>query len=101
MVLHQGQLSATLGGMPTSRPRHMVTETNEVKAALEAAKRRWPDETPGRLLQRLIAEGLAALRDPVGERRAAIAEMSGAGTGLYGRNYLDDLRKDWDRETYG
>jgi hypothetical protein len=76
----------------------MITETDAVKAALDAAKHHWPDASPGQLLQRLIAEGHASLQNPAEERRAAIAETSGAGTGLYGKNYLDDLRKDWDRD---
>jgi hypothetical protein len=75
----------------------MITETDEVKAALAAARRRWPDETPGQLLQRLIAQGHASMSDPVEERRAVIAATSGAGAGLYGPNYLTELRKDWER----
>jgi hypothetical protein len=76
----------------------MITETDEVKAALADAKKRWPDETPGQLLQRLIAQGHASLTDPATERRALIAATSGAGTGLYRQNYLAELRKDWDRD---
>jgi hypothetical protein len=76
----------------------MITETDEVKAALAAARRRWPNDTPSQLLQRLIAQGHASMTDPVAERRAAIAAASGAGTGLYGPNYLTELRKDWDRD---
>jgi hypothetical protein len=75
----------------------MITETDEVKAALAAAKRRWPNDTPSQLLQRLIAQGYASMIDPIEERRAAITATSGAGTGLYGPNYLAELRKDWDR----
>jgi hypothetical protein len=45
--------------VPTTKPRHAVTETPEVAEALAAAARRWPEDRgrPGRLLRRLIREG--------------------------------------------
>jgi hypothetical protein len=32
--------------MPTARPRHMITETDDITAALDAAARRWPESAP-------------------------------------------------------
>lgn len=89
--------------MPTTRPRHAVTETDDVARALDAAARRWPDlaGNRSRLLLRLIEVGHRALttdaeRD-VSERREAIAAAGGALTGRFGSGYLDDLRRDWPR----
>lgn len=75
----------------------MLTETAEITAALAEARKRWPDDTPGQLLRRLIERGHQALREPATERRAAIAATAGSGTGLYGAGYLTELRGDWDR----
>lgn len=87
--------------MPTSRPRHTITETDEVARALDEAARRWPRErhARGKLLQRLVVEGYQALREhgaqAAGARREAIARTSGVLTGDYGDSYLDDLRSEW------
>jgi hypothetical protein len=87
--------------MPTSRPRHTITETDEVARALDEAARRWPRDrhARGKLLQRLVVEGYEALRDhgarAAAVRREAVAQTSGALTGDYGDGYLDDLRSEW------
>jgi hypothetical protein len=76
----------------------MITETDEVTAALAAARKRWPLDTPTQLLQRLIAHGHACLQSSTAEHQAAIAAASGAGTGMYGPSYLAELHQDWDRD---
>lgn len=87
--------------MPTTRPRHVLTETDELAAAIDDAARRWPDDrgSRARLLLRLVHEGhraLAAERaEASAERRETIERTAGAGTGLYPDGYLERLREDW------
>lgn len=87
--------------VPTSRPRHVITETDDIAAALRAAEQRWPEDrgSPARLLRRLLLEGHAAVsgqRDrAVAEELDAIDDVSGCLTGVYEPGYLEDLRRDW------
>lgn len=87
--------------MPTTRPRFQVTETDAVARALDDAAKRWPDEAGSRakLLLRLLAEGhravLSEQQQSAAAHRNAITRTSGACTGLYGEDYLGELRKDW------
>jgi hypothetical protein len=87
--------------MPTARPRHSITETDEIARALEAAAHRWPDdrERPGKLLLDLVREGHRAISTDAARasevRRAAILETGGALNGAYPAGYLKQLRGDW------
>ena len=87
--------------MPTSRPRHIITETEEVTRALDDAAKRWPADAHSRskLLLHLVEEGHRAVVDLQGQRaaghREAIRRTAGSLTGVYPPNYLEELRKDW------
>jgi hypothetical protein len=85
--------------MPTTRPRHFVTETDDLAAALDAAAARWPDLPRAQLLVRLALEGhRAAQRAHEARHRrrlAALRTHSGALTGVYGPDYLQRLREEW------
>jgi hypothetical protein len=87
--------------VPTTRPRHVITETPAVAAALDEAARRWPDEagSRSRLLLRLVELGRAQLNgqreQAVAERRRVIAETAGILVDAYPPGYLDELRRDW------
>jgi hypothetical protein len=87
--------------MPTARPRHMITETDEVARALSDAARQWPHdrERPAKLLLDLVREGHRAIATDIertaADRRAAIERTGGALTGTYPAGYLDRLRDDW------
>jgi hypothetical protein len=87
--------------MPTSRPRHLITETDEVERAIDDAAERWPADAGrrARLLVHLIEEGHRAVlqeRDQrLEERRRAIRETSGILTGVYPSDYLKKLREEW------
>ena len=87
--------------MPTTRPRHIITETDDIASALDDAARRWPEDASSRaaLLRRLVEEGHRAVvewraRDRE-ERRRAIQRAAGSMTGVYGPDYLEELRREW------
>jgi hypothetical protein len=81
--------------MPTGRRRYMITETDDVSAALADAAARWPGLTATELLRRLLTEGHAALRSSVMRERAAVEQTSGALTGIYRPGDLEALRQEW------
>lgn len=85
--------------MSGNRPRHVVTETDELATALDAAARRWPGLTRTQLLTRLALEGDCAARGMDEQSRrhrlAAVRRHSGALTGVYESHYLARLRADW------
>jgi hypothetical protein len=87
--------------MPTTRPRHQVTESDAVRRALQLAAERWPQDAarPSRLLRLLIERGEQAIN---GEheraqrrRREAIRRHAGSGTGEYPPGYLEEVRRGW------
>lgn len=87
--------------MPTDHRRHAITETEDISDALGVARHVWPDlaDKPGALLRRLILVG----RDTVAHnhteedraRRETIKSTGGALTGVFGPDYLEELREDW------
>ena len=87
--------------MPTSRPRHVITESDDIARALDDAARHWPAEHGNRrrLLLRLVQEGYRAVRATeaadLTRHLDAVARTSGALTGAYETGYLNNLRADW------
>ncbi len=85
--------------MPTTRPRHFVTETDDLAEALDAAAQRWPGLSRSQLLVRLAMEGNRAARQKDGTERAKWLELvhrhSGAVTGVFEEDYLTKLRDEW------
>lgn len=85
--------------MPTTRPRHLVTETDELAAALNDAATRWPGLSRAQLITRLALEGHRAVAVDREQRRAqrldAVRRHSGLLTGVYGAGYLDRLQAEW------
>lgn len=85
--------------VPTTRPRHTITETERISDALEAAERRWPGERRAGLLKRLIEAGHDAIgeEDRADRRRltAAVEATSGSLDGVYPPGHLEEQRREW------
>jgi hypothetical protein len=82
--------------MPTIRPRHTLTETDELAAALNDAALAWPElrGDRGALLRKLVEAGRNSVRSG-GGIRALLAEASGAATGAYPRGARAELLAEW------
>lgn len=50
--------------MPTTRPRHSVTETDEITAVLNEAERRWPGVSRSELTRLVIIDWAQGGRAP-------------------------------------
>lgn len=85
--------------MPTTRPRHQITETDELAAALDEAAERWPGVSRGRLINRLALEGhragLVRQHQHRDARLEALHRHRGAMTDVYPTGHLETLREDW------
>ena len=77
--------------MPTTRPRHPVTETDEVAAVLDAAARRWSGVSRAKLIQLVLVDWSNGGRSP-SARADARAELVGS---LPGSSELYDRHQDW------
>lgn len=83
--------------MPTTRRRHAITETDDIAAALDTARRARPDlaDKPNELLRELILSGGQALDEADIRRLHAIESTSGTLTGTFPPGALDAIRRDW------
>lgn len=85
--------------MPTARPRHFVTETDELAEALNANASRWPELGRAQVLVRLALDGHRAAQEALdGQRQrrlAAVREHSGMLAGAYPPGQLELLRAEW------
>lgn len=77
--------------MPTTRPRHPVTETEEISEILDEAARRWGKLPRAKLIQLILDDWAGGGRSP-SARSAARASLAGSmpdSSGAYER------RADW------
>lgn len=87
--------------MPTTRQRYLITESDDLAAALDTAATQWPDLSRSQLLVKLAltAAGPLEVEARRARRLAAHEQLSGSLTGVYPQqdclDYLEELRKDW------
>ena len=81
--------------MPTVRPRHLLTETDELAHAIDAAAALYPGETRADVLRHLVQLGAETIAEQQGRHRDTVRDRAGHFPGLYPAGYLDDLREDW------
>lgn len=83
--------------MPTTRPRHTLTETDDLDDALRLAAQVWPEDDGhrGRLLQHIIADWVATRRQTVDAHRRAIRGNGGRFPGLAHTTDREALRAEW------
>jgi hypothetical protein len=83
--------------MPTKRHRLLVTETDELAAALDEAARRWPDLSRPRLLVRLAEEGQRVINDEGASQRrvAGVRHSAGSLAGVWPPDAREGLRDEW------
>jgi hypothetical protein len=83
--------------VPTTKPRHQVTETPGLTHALEVAARRWPGTSTSGLIVALATEGAKVIeRDEAERREARRAKLERLAGGFhYEPDYLEKLREDW------
>lgn len=79
----------------------MLTETDELAAALALAAERWPQDagSGSKLLLRLVRAGEQALcrerEQTRARRREAVERTHGQFRGVYEPGYLERLRNEW------
>lgn len=97
-VSHLWQQSYT-APMPTAKPRHVITESEAVREALDAGQRRWPALSRGRVASRLVEEAGQALereeQQRVQRRRELLSRPPSGPEQWFPAGYLEDLREDF------
>jgi hypothetical protein len=81
--------------MPTVRPRHLLTETDELANAIDAAAALYPGESRADVLRHLVRLGAETIAEQQDRRRDTVRHRAGRFPGLYPAGHLDDLRDDW------
>jgi metal-responsive CopG/Arc/MetJ family transcriptional regulator len=81
--------------MPTARPRHVLTETDDLAAAIDAAATQYPGETRSELLRRLVRLGATAINQKQDRHRRNVIARAGRHPGMYPPGYLEGLRSEW------
>lgn len=81
--------------MPTTRQRHVLTETDDLAAAIDAAVPMYPGESRADVLRHLVELGAEAIAQRQSRHQRVAHDRAGRYPGLYRAGYLDELRADW------
>jgi hypothetical protein len=84
--------------MPTTRPRHVVTETDELSLALDAAQKEWPGLTRPKALLRLVETGARMIteKSSTTEHAQAVTALTNF-AGTFDPSHHDELRAEWPK----
>ena len=77
--------------MPTTRPRHPVTETDEISEVLDEASRKWSDVPRRKLIRLIMLDWARGGRSPAARARARDSLIGS----LPGSSSLYDSSEDW------
>jgi hypothetical protein len=89
--------------MPTTRPRHMITETDQLSDALTEAAKIWPELSGQRtlLLRKVLEVGIESIEAQATKRTksrwAKVQKLAGSMDGVWPANWRDELDQDWPR----
>ncbi|CAB4551895.1 unannotated protein [freshwater metagenome] len=87
--------------MPTTRPRHMITETDQLSEALSQAAKLWPELAGQRtlLLRKVLEVGIETIEQEATQktksRMAGVDKLAGSMPGVWPANWKEELAKDW------
>jgi len=81
--------------MPTVRQRHLLTETDDIARAIDAAAASYPGHSRADVLRKLVQVGADIVAEQRGTHRRAVLDHAGRYPNLYAPGYLDELREDW------
>ena len=81
--------------MPTSRARHVITETPDIAAAIDRAQSQFPQATRADALRHLVLVGAEAIgTEAIG--RSELAERHGGQfAGVFPRGARQELLEEW------
>lgn len=81
--------------MPTTRQRHLLTETDDIAQAIDAAAARYPGQSRADILRQLVRVGAEAIGQQHDARRRTVVEHAGRHPDLFAPGYLEELREEW------
>jgi len=87
--------------MPTLRPRHMITESDQIALALENAALLWPEAKGDRskLLKKILETGIqnieTQLQSQQSKRLGAISAASGSLANAWPTNWREERDLQW------
>ena len=85
--------------VPTARPRHVLTETDDLAEAIDAAAPHYPGETRADILRHLVQLGAETIAELQHRHRREVIDRAGRYPGLYPAGYLDALRDEWSERS--
>ena len=77
----------------------MLTETDNLAEAIDAAAPQYPGESQADVLRRLVLLGAETIAEQQHHHRSEVIDRAGRYPGLYSAGYLDALRDEWSERS--